>query len=83
MNESHFILALVQATATNLHKYPHDQEDTITVALTRRDLTLLSAAIPTLVYTFPEAQVPALDLDNRLTELVEVQKPEWLNGLEG
>lgn len=77
------IMMLVAVGIKALPKLPNDPDDSLTVSLTRRELTLLAAINPLVALSYPDLSQYILPLDTKLRELVEVQKPHWLVGADG
>jgi hypothetical protein len=70
-------LDLLNLCHQQTHVAPHDFEDTVFAALTRRDIWLL--CFSTLLVTFATSCLDeeCADLLERLAELVEIQKDAW------
>lgn len=71
-------LGVLDKLHQRIHDLPHDQDDTATVALTRRDYASLLVGLDVLVQFHPCLEPELIDLVNRMVELREAQKPGWI-----
>lgn len=71
-------LALIESGLSEVKNTPQDYEDTLFMALTRRDVLFIGAALPFLVVNYSDFDEDSIDLQVRLGDAIEVQKPEWV-----
>ena len=71
------LLALCHQQA---HDAEHDFEDSVFMSLTRRELWLLLMATVLLSESSPCLKPNCLDFNERLSEIIDTQKPHWRNG---
>ena len=59
------------------HRLEHNQDETITVAVTRQEATMLVTALGLHQLTFPCFYENVREFVQKLTEVGQAQQPEW------
>lgn len=68
---------LIQLCHDQAHEATHDYEDTVVMALTKRDVWIFGMAILVATLDVPCLGEECADLVERLAELLDTQKPGW------
>lgn len=62
------------------HNAEHNPENTVLMALTRRDCWMFTLAILLLEFSAPCLVDQCADFAERLAELLDTQRPDWRDG---
>ena len=68
---------ILEAAHQAIHDFPHDFQEVVVVALTRRDILMIGTALILLELEYPCLRPENADLQGRVSELREVQQPDW------
>ena len=71
---------LIALCHKQIHEAEHDPQDTVFVALTRRDCWTLCMGALVLGVALPCVEFATSDLSLRIAELIETQKDGWRRG---
>lgn len=71
-------MVMMEAAHQVIHERENDVEDTLFVALTEREVLLVGLGLACLFFDYPCLGEDSRDLQRRLVELAQTQKPEWV-----
>ena len=67
----------IEATHQLIHQMEPDFDETVTFALTERDLLFLALALVGIQFLYPCLVEESTEIQRRVLEVVRVQKPNW------
>lgn len=71
-------MLMMEAAHQVIHERENDVEDTLFLALCEREVLLVGLALACLWFDYPCLSDDSRDLQRRLVELTQAQKPDWL-----
>ena len=84
MTDPNQVSLYMEATHHLVHTKEQDWDNTVTFALTERDILMLALSLTGIQFLYPCLSSVSGDIQKRLLEVTRVQHPEWtVDGEEG
>lgn len=72
------VMFMMEAAHQTIHELEQDFDDTLLISMTERDTLLVGLALACLWFDYPCLNADSRDMQQRIVELAQVQKPDWM-----